>query len=287
MADGSVDFRSPCLSGCGMECDFCGVGQDKFFTVLSAQQILSIMEISLQAAKVPVDAKLQVQFFSTGEPMLSVKPIFEAIRQIYQANNNRLNEIVISTSAPQAKYESANNRGEYSHLIALGEEIPVLFLQLSIQINDETRNARIHRPNKLTLDQMSEIGATFHERTNRKPIVNLVADPDHSSHEELSNVVRIFPPTHFNVKVSTLSGETKTGAITPGEAKALDMLQEGHQTDFSNTLGAARFFKSQGYERVLIFDPLGRDEKNMQSGCGDFPDAGEAHSRLAEGRRKS
>lgn len=278
LADGSVDIRLPCLSGCGMLCSFCGVGENDFFRTLTTEQIQSIVRIVMQHSNVTNEHKLQFQFFSTGEPMLSPRIVFQTVRDLYQQYSQQLNEIVISTSAPLSKYESVDEPGEYGNLLALAKDVPVLQLQLSIAVDEESRNLVVRRPHKLSLAQMRDFGIRFHEVTGRKPFFNIVVTEEVGTQADLANIVRMFPPDHFDAKVSPESGSEESLSMTFGEVKILS----DHTWNLSaqaHPFLAANYFIDAGYEKVRLFDPLGRTDPQLQPGCGAFP---EAHAHIHE-----
>jgi 23S rRNA (adenine2503-C2)-methyltransferase len=71
-------------SGCPVGCRFCGAG-DNFVRSLTADEIVaqvehSIEQVGIQASEMK---RLQIMFMSMGEPLLNLKGLIPALRELY------------------------------------------------------------------------------------------------------------------------------------------------------------------------------------------------------------
>ncbi|GAA0005232.1 hypothetical protein BRDID11002_52350 [Bradyrhizobium diazoefficiens] len=109
-------------SGCPVGCRFCGAG-DNFVRSLSTDEIIAQVEHSIEQTGIQASEmkRLQIMFMSMGEPLLNLKGLVPALRQLYRMYPNAA--LLISTSAPIINYEVVRE---------ISMEIPTIGLQFSV-----------------------------------------------------------------------------------------------------------------------------------------------------------
>lgn len=232
-------------SGCPIGCRFCGSGE-YFVRNMTAEEIVA--QVDRCIADTGVDAaemgRLQVMFMSMGEPLLNLKQLAPACRELYKKYPNAA--LLISTSAPDVMY---------TPLIDLAVEIPTIGLQFSVhESTDEKRNELIPFKNKLTLEEIADAGEWFHIETGRPPFFNYCAHDENSTDEDADRLLALFDPTIWCATVSVIC-ERQEWLPTSNDH------QRGLAVDFASKL------VERGYN-TRTFDPAGQD--TIGGGCGQL-----------------
>lgn len=141
------------MSGCPVGCKFCGTG-NKFVRNLTAEEIVDQIKTVLSDKNIAdVDEKgerFQIMFMSMGEPLLNWNEVEDAITVLHEEYKHA--ELLLSTIAP-------NEPESINAMIRLSECISKVGLQFSIhKSTDEKRNMLIPYENKLTLEQIRDLG---------------------------------------------------------------------------------------------------------------------------------
>lgn len=236
-------------SGCPVGCRFCGAG-DAFVRSLTAEEICDqavhcLTEAYREEGVEPHQMeRLQIMFMSMGEPMLNLKALSQAIRWLHFKYPYA--RLLISTSGPDVDYEP---------LMGLSRQVPTVGLQFSIhESTDEARNLLIPFKKKLTLDQIRQVGAEFHDLTGRKPYFNYCAHDANSSFEDADRLFKLFHPRDWCATVSVICERDQGSAAKNDHQRALAV-------NFGEKLLAL------GYD-VRVFDPAGQD--TIGGGCGQL-----------------
>ena len=159
-------------SGCPIGCRFCGAG-DSFVRSLTADEIVSqtqhlFADKGIDAAKVE---RMQIMFMSMGEPLLNLKELNPAIRQLNKLYPKAA--LLISTSAP---------RVDYQPVIEISQEVDKVGLQFSVhESTDEARNDLIPFKQKLSLKEIAVEGERWAMAVGRQPFFNYCAHEKNSS----------------------------------------------------------------------------------------------------------
>lgn len=237
------------MSGCPVGCTFCGTGS-KFIKNISAKEIVAQIDTVLKDIgmldRISECKKFQVMFMSMGEPLLNWSAVEGAIRLLHNQYSNA--QLLISTIAP-------NRPAEIQSLINLAKEIPQVGLQFSIhKSNDETRSVLIPYTNKLTLEQIRDVGLLFFTETGRRAYCNYCVDGTNCSEADIQNLQKLFSPIAFCFTFSVICSADET------------MKDSGYRN-----LDAIRNFEGsfiqKGYN-TRIFDPAGQDD--IGGGCGQL-----------------
>ena len=233
------------MSGCPVGCRFCGAG-DYFVRNATAEDVIAQVEHSL--AETGVDPltmqRLQIMFMSMGEPLLNRRGLTGACEYLYEKYPNAA--LLISSIGPEIDYE---------WVYELSERIPTIGLQFSIhQSTDESRNELIPFEKKLTIEQISEVGAEWHRRTGRRPFFNYCAGDDNSTDQDADNILNSLTPAIWEATISVIC-ERNEGLPARNEH------QRDLACDFSGKL------LERGYN-VRVFDPAGQDD--IGGGCGQL-----------------
>lgn len=232
-------------SGCPIGCRFCGAG-DYFARNLSTEEIVSqpvklIEDTGIAASDMK---RLQIMFMSMGEPMLNLKALIPALRQLYQKYPNAA--LLISTSAPQIDYSLFNQ---------ISQEIPTIGLQFSVhESTNEARNKLIPFKAKLTLEGISVTGNLWHRLTGRNPFFNYCVHPDNNTDQDVDRLVQLFDPSVWNATLSVICERNESVAAANERQRALAQ-------DFSEKM------LMRGYN-VRVFNPAGQDD--IGGGCGQL-----------------
>lgn len=236
-------------SGCPVGCRFCGAG-DYFVRSLSAEEIVEQAVFSVQVAessegiKAADMGRLQIMFMSMGEPLLNMKGLVPALRELYRLYPNAA--LLISTSAPAVNYDE---------VIAISREIPTIGLQFSVhESTDAARDALVPFKKKLTLDQIALEGRRWFESTGRHPFFNYCAHDGNSYQEDADRIAALYDPLIWCATVSVIC-ERDEGMPKTNEH------QRGLASDFASKMVA------KGYD-TRMFDPAGQD--TIGGGCGQL-----------------
>jgi 23S rRNA (adenine2503-C2)-methyltransferase len=232
-------------SGCPVGCRFCGAG-DYFVRNLTADEIVD--QVNHAIAETQIDAadidRLQIMFMSMGEPLLNLKALLPALRQLHHLYPTA--RLLISTSGPDV---------DYMPLHTLAREIDTIGLQFSVhESTDAARNALVPFKKKLTLDGMRQEGNAFHDMTGRKAFFNYCAHDGNSSIADAERLRRLYDPRDFCATVSVICERNDGLPATNDHQRNLAI-------DFAAKLVAL------GYD-TRVFDPAGQD--TIGGGCGQL-----------------
>jgi 23S rRNA (adenine2503-C2)-methyltransferase len=232
-------------SGCPVGCRFCGAG-DYFVRSLTAEEIVA------QAVRCVEDTgvdpatmgRLQIMFMSLGEPMLNLKALDPAIRELYRLYPNAA--LLVSTSAPKSDYE---------WMARLSVDVPTVGLQFSVhESTNEARDKLVPLKGKLTLEQIAEEGEKWFRATGRKPYFNYCAHDANSSDADADRILALYSPEIFCATVSVICENQENLPAT-----------NQHQRDLAS--GFASKMVERGYD-TRMFDPAGQD--TIGGGCGQL-----------------
>ncbi|MDE1179452.1 radical SAM protein [Paraburkholderia sp.] len=232
-------------SGCPIGCRFCGSG-DYFVRSLTTEEIVSqpvrcIEDTGVDPATM---GRLQIMFMSMGEPMLNMKALDPAIRELHRRYPNAA--LLISTSAP---------RVDYGQVINLSVDVPTVGLQFSVhESTDEARNELIPFKAKLTLEEIASTGTAWFVNTGRKPFFNYCAHDANSTPADADRILALFDPIIWCATVSVIC-ERQEWLPTSNDH------QRGLASDFASKL------VERGYD-TRMFDPAGQD--TIGGGCGQL-----------------
>lgn len=233
-------------SGCPIGCRFCGTG-DYFVRSLTTEEIIS-QPVHLLESLTGIDSasigRLQIMFMSMGEPMLNLKALIPAMRELYKRYPQAA--LLVSTSAPDVDYQP---------IIDASVEIPTIGLQFSVhESTDEARNSLIPFKKKLTLWKISQIGERWHEATGRQPFFNYCAHDGNSSVDDAYRLYRLFNPSVWQATISVICERDES--VSAANARQRQLAQ-----DFMKKL------IHYGYS-TRCFDPAGQDD--IGGGCGQL-----------------
>lgn len=232
-------------SGCQIGCRFCGSG-DYFVRSLSSEEIVSQPVHLIQDTKVnPSDIKrLQIMFMSMGEPLMNLKNLIPALRELHKLYPQA--SLLISTSGPKVDYQL---------LIDISKEIPTIGLQFSVhESNDEARNKLIPFQNKLTLAEIANVGCDWFEATGRTPFFNYCVHENNNTSVDVKNLKNLFHTMIWQATISVICEREESVA-------AANSRQYQLASDFRNLLD------NEGY-RTRVFNPAGQDD--IGGGCGQL-----------------
>lgn len=232
-------------SGCPVGCRFCGSG-DYFVRSLTAEEIVaqSVRCINDTGVDPATMGRLQIMFMSMGEPMLNMKELDPAIRELYRLYPNAA--LLVSTSAPRVSYAS---------MIKLSQEVPTVGLQFSVhESTDEARNKLIPLKGKLTLEEIARTGEQWFLATGRKPFFNYCAHDGNSSDEDANRLSYLFDNDVFCATVSVICERSEGMPVS-------NLHQRSLASDFAAKL------VERGFD-TRMFDPAGQD--TIGGGCGQL-----------------
>lgn len=230
-------------SGCPIGCRFCGAG-DYFVRSLTTEEIVSQPVRLLDDTQVPVESieRLQIMFMSMGEPLLNLKGLVPALRELYAKYPNAA--LLISTSAPKI---------DYSAVREISAEIPTIGLQFSIhESTDEARNQLIPFKNKLILKEISEEGGKWFEATGRTPFFNYCVHEKNNTQEDVDRLAALFDPQIWQATISVICERDEHVAAANERQRQL-------AEEFELKLSRKQY-------RTRVFNPAGQDD--IGGGCG-------------------
>jgi 23S rRNA (adenine2503-C2)-methyltransferase len=232
-------------SGCPVGCRFCGAG-DAFVRSLSAGEIVAQVEYLFADRNIdPRQVKrCQIMFMSMGEPLLNLKALTEAIRELHRRYPRF--SLLISTSAPDIAYQVVRD---------ISVEVPTVGLQFSVhESTDTARNALIPFQAKLTLSEIAEEGEAWYLATGRQPFFNYCAHAVNTSSEDARRLNDLFKPSIWQATISVVCEREESVAAANARQRQL-------ATDFMEKLSG------YGYS-TRCFDPAGQDD--IGGGCGQL-----------------
>lgn len=232
-------------SGCPVGCRFCGAG-DSFVRSLTTDEIVSqtqhlFADKGIDHTKVQ---RMQIMFMSMGEPLLNLKELNPAIRQLHNLYPQAT--LLISTSAPRVDYQS---------VIDISKEICKVGLQFSVhESTNEARNALIPFKAKLTLEEIAMEGERWAMEVGRRPFFNYCAHDKNSSATDADRLEKLFNPAIWEATISVICEREETVAAANARQREL-------ATNFQSLL-LERGFSTR------MFDPAGQDD--VGGGCGQL-----------------
>lgn len=232
-------------AGCPVGCRFCGAG-DAFVRSLTAEEIVSQPVRLLADVDCSPDemGRLQIMFMSMGEPLLNLKALVPALRELYRLYPKAA--LLISTSGP---------RIDYSEVVEISREIPTIGLQFSVhESTDAKRDELIPFKAKLPLWRIAMEGILWHAKVGRKPFFNYCAHDGNSSDLDATRLRDLFSPAIWNATVSVVC-ERNEGLPATND----------HQRTLAVDFGAK--LVDRGFD-VRVFDPAGQD--TIGGGCGQL-----------------
>lgn len=232
-------------SGCPVGCRFCGAG-DAFVRSLTGDEIVSqVQHLFTDRGIVPEQVKKgQIMFMSMGEPLLNLKGLSDAIRQLYKMYPNFA--LLISTSAPNSNYVA---------LMELSKEVPTVGLQFSVhESTDSKRNKLIPFKAKLTLEEISTQGWSWWNNTGRKPFFNYCAHEGNTSQKDAQRLYKLFDPYIWEATISVICERDESVAAANERQREL-------AESFMSKL------TEMGYS-TRCFNPAGQDD--IGGGCGQL-----------------
>lgn len=234
-------------SVCPMGCRFCGAG-DYFVRNLTTEEIIAQPVHLLNTTGVKPESidKLQIMFMSMGEPMLAWKQLRPAIKELHLQFPNAA--LLISTSGPDVV-------DNFDDLIELAMHISTIGLQFSVhESTDEARDKLIPFKNKLSLNEISEIGRSFALLTGHQAFFNYCVHEKNNTIEDADRLRELFHPDYFQATISVICERDEHVA-------AANKRQEQLALDFTQLL-LERGFSTR------VFNPAGQDD--IGGGCGQL-----------------
>jgi 23S rRNA (adenine2503-C2)-methyltransferase len=231
-------------SGCPIGCRFCGAG-DSFVRSLTAEEIVSQTQHLFADKNIDHSnvKRMQIMFMSMGEPLLNMKELAPAIKELNHLYPEAA--LLISTSAP---------RVDYQPVIDVSKEISKVGLQFSVhESTDEARNALIPFKQKLNLKEIAEQGVRWAEAVGRRPFFNYCAHDKNSSAQDADRLLKLFDPSVWEATISVICERDETLSAATERQRQL-----------------AENFQSHLLERgfsTRLFDPAGQ---NQGGGCGQL-----------------
>ncbi len=237
------------MSGCPVGCKFCGTG-NKFVRNLTTDEIVEqIMEVLADKNIMNIDCcgeRFQIMFMSMGEPLLNWDEVEQAIRQLHNTYPNA--ELLLSTIAPK--------RPEvWERVVQLSKEVDKVGLQFSIhKAKDSERDVLIPYKNKLSLQEIRDVGIIWWRETGRHPYLNYCIDGTNNSNWCNEALMDLFSPVVFRFTFSVICSADEN--MKDAGFRELDAVRAFEQK-----------FLACGYN-TRVFNPDGQDD--IGSGCGQL-----------------
>lgn len=237
------------MSGCPVGCKFCGTG-NKFIRNLTAEEIIGQIATVLKDKHIDdIDKngkRFQIMFMSMGEPLLNWDEVERAIEYLHAVYPNA--ELLLSTIAP-------NEPEVWKRVINLSKDIDKVGLQFSIhKSSDHDRNKLIPYENKLTLQEIRDIGTIWWKETGRHPYLNYCIDGSNDAYFDAIGLKMLFSPVIFNFTFSVV-------------CSANENMKEAGFRDLDTVRKFESLFLEDGYN-TRVFNPDGQDD--IGGGCGQL-----------------
>lgn len=232
-------------SGCPVGCRFCGAG-DNFVRNLTADEIVSQPVHLLESRGIDAEQveRMQIMFMSMGEPLLNLKHLVPALRDLHARYPRAA--LLISTSAPKV---------DYGIVCAISQEIPTIGLQFSVhESTDEARDALVPFKAKLSLGQIAAEGAVWYHATGRTPFFNYCVHENNNAPADVARLRELFTPGIWQATISVICERDESIAAANERQREL-------ASDFMGLMLDA------GYS-TRMFDPAGQDD--IGGGCGQL-----------------
>lgn len=227
----------------------CGAG-DFFGRSLTAEEIVSqpvrlLNDVKEETGVDPSQmGRLQIMFMSMGEPLLNLKNMIPALRELYRLYPKAA--LLISTIGPKSDYKLVED---------ISVEIPTIGLQFSVhESTDEARNKLIPFSAKLSLAQIAVTGEQWFIVTGRTPFFNYCAAPHNTSEEDADRLAALFDPKIWQATISVICERDESVARATERQKEL-------------ADGFEQKLLRRGYS-TRVFNPAGQDDAG--SGCGQL-----------------
>lgn len=242
-----------CMStqcGCPMGCSFCGTGK-QFVRNLTQSEIFSqykvIEEFVNKSGVKFVDVKkMQCMFMSMGEPLLNMKNLAGAMRQIHREVPTA--QLLVSTAGP-------NTASGWKEFFNVALEIPTVGLQFSIhEAFDKDRDIIIPIKKKLSIIDMAYYGNAFHATTGNKPFFNYCVHEKNNSYKHADELSYNFDPNTWECTLSVICEKDEN--IASSIDRQLNLIN-----DFSGLMVERGF-------NTRTFNPAGQDD--IGGGCGQL-----------------
>ena len=187
------------MSGCPVGCTFCGTGNKFVRNLTSGEIVAQILTVLADKHIRDVDKKgerFQIMFMSMGEPLLNWDNVEGAIIDLHDEFPNA--ELLLSTIAPA-------NASAIHRMIELSKKIDKVGLQFSIHKScDGERDELIPYKNKLTLQEIRDLGIVWWHETGRHPYLNYCIDGTNNTTPDFSRLTNLFSPVVFNFTFSVV-----------------------------------------------------------------------------------
>lgn len=235
-------------SGCPVGCRFCGAG-DAFVRSLTSEEIVAqpvhlLDGLAADGVDIPTIGRLQIMFMSMGEPLLNIKHLVPALRELYERYPDAA--LLISTSAP---------RVDYSVIREVSREIPTIGLQFSVhESTDEARDALVPFKAKLTLAEIAAEGEEWARATRRRPYFNYCVHDRNDGPDDVARLRELFDPRLWESTLSVICERDETMSVA-------------HRRQRELTSAFMDKMVSAGYS-TRMFDPAGQD--SIGGGCGQL-----------------
>ena len=235
-------------SGCPVGCRFCGAG-DAFVRSLTSEEIVAqpvhlLDGLTAEGVDVATIGRLQIMFMSMGEPLLNIKHLVPALRELHERYPNAA--LLISTSAP---------RVDYSAIREISVEIPTIGLQFSVhESTDIARDLLVPFKAKLTLREIAAEGEAWARETRRRPYFNYCVHDRNDSQADVDRLLDLFDPRLWEATLSVICERDETMSVARQRQRDLT-------SAFMDKMLAA------GYS-TRMFDPAGQD--TIGGGCGQL-----------------
>lgn len=232
-------------SGCPVGCRFCGAG-DAFVRSLTTAEIVAQPVHLLQDKGIDPEQveRMQIMFMSMGEPLLNLKHLIPALRELHALYPRA--SLLISTSGPRVDYEQVRE---------ISKEIPAIGLQFSVhESTDEARDALVPFKAKLDLAGMAREGEAWFEATGRRPFFNYCVHEKNNTPGDVFRMVKLFDPRIWEATISVICERDESVAAANARQRQLS-------SEFMDEMTRV------GYS-TRMFDPAGQD--TVGGGCGQL-----------------
>lgn len=237
------------MSGCPVGCTFCGTGNKFVRNLTDAEIVNQILTVLCDKGITDIDEKgerFQIMFMSMGEPLLNWYNVEKAIRRLHENFPNA--ELLLSTIAPKKPVA-------IDSMIRLSKEIDKVGLQFSIhRAFDDERDILIPYKNKLTLQEIRDLGILWWHETGRHPYLNYCVDGTNNTGADCAKLKNLFSPVVFNFTFSVV-------------CSADENMKDAGYKNLKAIKAFEQRFIDDGYN-TRIFDPAGQDD--IGGGCGQL-----------------
>lgn len=226
----------------------CGTG-NKFFKNLKSDEIENQIHTIINDIKVNTEniEKFQIMFMSMGEPLLNFDAVEQAIRNLNAEYPNA--DLLLSSIAPNISSET------YQKLIKVSQDIDRVGIQFSIhESTDIERNKLIPYKNKMTLEEIRDLGISWWNKTGRKPYLNYCITDKNNLENNKKDLQKLFSPVIFCFTFSVVCSNDET------------MKEKGFK-DLNVIRDFEKSFLEKGYN-TRIFNPEAQDD--IGGGCGQL-----------------